>query len=204
MVKQHIKKIAYFPAKKLTQSGLLVFLREILFHPKTMGAALPSSNQLARAIARQIPLQNYHQIVELGAGTGVITAGLLAHGVDPTKLITIERSSALSKHLNKRFPALHVINGDARELQQLLGAETKPISIIVSGLPLRSLPASTVKAIGEQIDHVLAAEGLFVQFTYSLFSKPLPPSPHLRCMHSQFVWWNLPPARVDVFCKTLN
>lgn len=203
MIKESVKKIARFPSHKLTQYGLLVFLRELLSHPKAMGAALPSSNKLARTIARQIPLNNYHQVVELGGGTGVITAGLLAHGIDPKKLIIIERSLALSKHLNKRFPELHVINGDARDLKQLLNTETiPPVDIIVSGLPLRSLPSATVKTIGEQIERVLTPQGLFVQFTYGLFSKPLPPSLHLQCIYSKHVWWNLPPARVDVFCKT--
>jgi phosphatidylethanolamine/phosphatidyl-N-methylethanolamine N-methyltransferase len=186
---------------KSHQAGLWLFLRELIIHPKAVGAAFPSSTKLARAMAKQIPLKTPNTIIELGGGTGVITASLLESGIDAKKLVIVERSSALAKHLRKRFPQLHIINGDARELHRLLMLEHEPVSAIVSGLPLRSLPAATVKSIGQQVDRVLAPNGLFIQFTYGLFSKPLSPSPNFYCAYSHHVWWNLPPARVDVFHK---
>jgi phosphatidylethanolamine/phosphatidyl-N-methylethanolamine N-methyltransferase len=204
MLKRNLKRISHLSSRKFIQSGLLVFLREILLNPKAMGAAFPSSLHLARVIAKQIPSKTNSHIVELGGGTGVITAALLAHGINPEKLIIIERSAALALHLQKRFPESHVINGDARELSHLLTHERLPVNIIVSSLPLRSLPQATVKMIGKQIEQVLAPQGLFIQFTYGLFSKPRSPSMNLKCVYSKRVWRNPPPARVDVFCKSVN
>jgi len=197
-----LSKNGYMPNKKktkLTHSGLVVFLRELLLHPTAMGAACPSSNKLARSIAQHVPMPTDNAIVELGGGTGVITAGLLARGIAADKLAIIERSSALTHHLRKRFPDLNIINGDACQLSQLLNTESHSISAVVSSLPLRTLPRSTVRSIGKEIDRVLEQNGLFIQFTYSLFSSPLSPSTNLRRVHKQYVWWNLPPARVDVF-----
>lgn len=184
---------------KHTHSGLLLFLRELFANPAKMGAAWPSSNVLARIIAAQIAVEKTQVIVELGSGTGVITAGLLKHGIPAEKLVLIERSLALSEHLRKRFPQLKVINGDARELSNLLNSTYRPVHVIVSSLPLRSLTDSVVQTIGQQIEQVLEPQGLYIQFTYSLLHKPEPPSPRLHHKRSHYVWWNLPPARVEVF-----
>lgn len=184
-------------AKKV-DSGLALFLREIATHPFAMGAACPSSKRLARGIAAQAPL-NDGLIVELGGGTGVVTAALLEHGIANNKLIVVERAAALAQHLRERFPQLKIIQGDARELTRLLGTDQQFISAVVSGLPLRSLPTATVQAIGAELDNILTTGALYIQFTYSLHRTPLPPSPHLCWVHSEYIWWNLPPARVDVF-----
>lgn len=180
------------------KSGLSLFLREIATNPRNMGAACPSSNRLARTIASQVPV-NSGNIVELGAGTGVITSALLEHGISTDQLLVVERATALAIYLRQRFPQLAIIQGDARELEHLLLKNQLPIGTVVSSLPLRSLPNTTVNLIGEQLEKVLRKDGLFIQFTYSLYSKPLPPSPHLQWIYSKYIWLNLPPARVDIF-----
>ena len=52
----------------------LRFLRALIARPKNVGAVVPSSRALARAIARQIDPARQGPILELGPGTGVITA----------------------------------------------------------------------------------------------------------------------------------
>ncbi len=180
------------------KSGLSLFIREIATNPRNMGAACPSSNRLAKTVAAQVPI-NSGQVVELGGGTGVITSALLEHGVPAAQLLVVERALALAKHLRRRFPQLGIIQGDARELQQLLMEHPLPVNTIVSSLPLRSLPNATVNTIGEQVEKVLKKDGLFIQFTYTFYRKPSPPSPHLQWVYSKYIWLNVPPARVDVF-----
>lgn len=191
--------------KLKTPSGLSVFLRQLVRNPKCVGAACPSSNRLAKMLAKQIRFtENCNTVIELGGGTGVITAALLAQGIPAEKLIVIERLSPLAIHLQKRFPGANIINGDASELNKYLSPDAYPINAIASSLPLRSLlslPEATVKAIGEQIDQLLAPDGIYVQITYGIFNKPNSPSKNLRHVYSKYVWWNFPPARVDVFSK---
>ncbi len=181
--------------------GLVLFLREAITHPSTMGALFPSSKKLANALAQQIPPNSPGLIIELGAGTGAITAALLQQKTSAHELIVIERSPKLAEHLIQRFPNVNVIQGDAGHLNQLLKSTPTPVQAIVSSLPLRSLPSSSIKKIGQEINQVLQKGGVFIQYTYSLWGKPLVPSSHLKLIRRQWVWRNLPPAQIDVFCR---
>ena len=185
-------------SKKITDSGLMLFMREIATNPKAMGTAFPSSRHLANEIAALVP-NDAGLVLELGGGTGVVTAALLNKGIAPEQLVVVERSAKLAKHLQERFAQLRVIHGDARELSELIDVNKTPVHTVVSGLPLRSLPAKIVQAIGAELDNILEDGALYIQFTYSLYRPPLPPSLRLCWVHSEYTWWNFPPARVDVF-----
>ena len=180
--------------------ALSLFLYEAVMHPSMVGALFPSSKRLAYSLTQQISTNPPGLVVELGGGTGAITAALIDQKNLFHQLIVIERSAKLSNHLTQRFPELRIIQGDARQLHELIDQTTSvPIQAIVSSLPLRSLSPSIVKKIGAAINHVLTKGGLYIQYTYSLWGKPLCPSPHLKLIHQQWVWQNLPPARIDVF-----
>jgi len=154
-------------------------------------------------MASFIPYGFRGTIVELGAGTGVVTAALLERGIDSDQLIVVERSFELGQFLKNRFPSLTVIHGDAVFLDDLLrrhlGNEFRGVDSVVSSLPLKSLPAATVQAIGRQLDRLLVSRGQFIQFTYDLRPDPSGPFPPLSKCASKIVWQNFPPARVDVF-----
>lgn len=183
----------------LNKSGLFLFFREIIRDPASIGAAIPSSKALANAMARYLPEHLDGLVVELGAGTGVITSALLEHGLSPDQLIVIERSQSLCEHLRERFPGLRIIEGDASQLDQLLQAEHQPIAAIVSSLPLRSINADLGKKIVLAIQKVLSPQGRYIQFTYS-WSHEHPHIPdQLKHDSSEVTWLNLPPARIDVF-----
>lgn len=199
MTKGH-KKLLALPAN-FAESGLMLFMREIALNPSAMGAACPSSKHLAQRIAAQVP-HRPGLVIELGGGTGVITDALLKRGISADDLIVIERSESLAQHLQERFPQLQIIHGDARSLKHLLGTSHPPINAVVSGLPLRSLPDSVVQVIGTQLESVLTNDALYIQFTYSLYRAPFSPSAQLSCVHKEYIWRNLPPARVDVFRYT--
>lgn len=181
-----------------SKSGITLFIREIAHNPGAMGAAWPSSKHLANSVAAETPTDS-GLVIELGAGTGVVTEALLERGIKAKDLIAIERSPALAQHLRHRFNQLTVIQGDAQDLYKLLGSNHPPIGTIVSGLPLRSLPGDLVKEIGYELDKVMPKGSLFVQFTYCFHLKPKAPSPSLKWIRSKYIWRNLPPARIDLF-----
>lgn len=182
-------------------STLVLFAREILSRPREIGAACPSSPILGKAMAKALPLPIKGMVIELGAGTGTITAALLARGIPPNKLLILERSPNLVKHLRRKFPQLTIIEGDAALLSSYLPQQTS-VMAIVSGLPLRSLPAPLVKDIINQINQLLSGDGVLIQFTYDLRGKWFEQHyRQFRRLQSFIVWRNLPPARVDVFCK---
>lgn len=132
-----------------------LFLYEAVMHPSMVGALFPSSKKLANRLSQQIS-NNSGLVVELGAGTGAITAALINQKGLFRQLIVIEQSAKLSNHLMQRFPELKIIQGDACQLSNLINQSTSvPIQAIVSSLPLRTLSPSIVEKIGIQINHVL-------------------------------------------------
>lgn len=179
-------------------TSLFHFGREILDNPRSVGAICPSSPGLARRMASLVD-HTTGKIVELGGGTGAVTAALLAHGVVPQQLIVVEQSAKLSALLGNRFPGITVINGDAARLAELLGPESGKVSAIVSSLPLRSLAPVAVREILVQLERVLQDDGLFIQYTYSHRDHRAKLSRHFNSVHSSIVWGNLPPARIDAY-----
>jgi phospholipid N-methyltransferase len=181
-------------------ASLALFTREIWANPRAMGAACPSAPALAGHMATQVPLDRDGWVVELGGGTGAVTAALLKRGVPPWKLVVVERSPTLANHLRQRFPQLRIVQGDAAQLVHLLGHDrSRGVASIVSSLPLRSLQPATTRAIGRQLETLLESGGLLVQFTYDLRGTRARLLPRFRRLSSKIVWSNLPPARVEVF-----
>lgn len=177
----------------------MLLIKAFWHQPQTIGAILPSSQRLTRLMAAQISVENLGFIIEIGAGTGAITAALLEHGIHATQLIVIEQSVALAKHLRKQFPEVTVIEGDAANLRQLLPVEVKQINAIVSSLPLRSLPDAQVDTILIELKNILAEHGKLIQYTYDIFSKNDRYMRGFQLVKSYSVWLNLPPAKVQVF-----
>ena len=184
---------ALFPA------DLRLFARAICSGPQAVGAACPSSRHLADYMASQAVAAPRGYIVELGAGTGVVTASLLAHGIAPERLIVVEKSALLAAHLRERFPDVTILEGDAADLADLLGWRAQRVSTVVSSLPLKSLPKSTVDQIGSALDAILPKGATFIQFTYSLRCRAIDWAQQITCLHSHTIWRNVPPARVNVF-----
>lgn len=179
-------------------SATLLFLKETLRNFSTIGAVIPTSAYTARKMAQLVSNSSQGYVVELGAGTGVITAALLKHLTDPKRLIVIEKSLEMANYLQKRFPEVHVIHGDALHLQALLSDYGDQISTIISALPFTLMSKSLVEQIGQQIENVLTKDGRLIQITYKRKQDPKFPAP-LKLQYSKYVWFNVPPARIAVF-----
>jgi len=195
-----LKRLLPLPMHNVGNSvaSLFTFGREILDNPRSMGAICPSSPKLARRMASLVDHRS-GIVVELGGGTGAVTAALLEQGVTPQKLIVVEQSAKLSALLRNRFPEVTVINGDAARLAELLGPKNGKVAAIVSSLPLRSLERGAVRDILGQLEEVLQEDGLFIQYAYSHRDQRAKLSRHFNNIHSSIVWGNLPPARIDAY-----
>lgn len=178
-------------------NGLLLF-NELIRHPRSIGTVCPSSRYLAGRMAASINLNEPGFIVELGGGTGKITASLLRCGVSPDKLIVIEKSLRMAQYLKLRFPRVRVLHGDAIAIPVFL-QHARSVSAVISGLPLRSLPRNTVTQIASGWARTLTINGRVVQFTYSPFRSSAWLQAGLKRTSSETVWANFPPARVEIF-----
>jgi|SRR5579859_2515223 len=185
-------------------TSLVTFGSELLSNPRPMGSAVPSSRFLARRIARLLPKSPRGYVIELGAGTGAITDGLLKRGIPLDRILSVERSETMVRLLKRRFPLLNVAQGDAAELRALLATVFEKqieVSYVVSSLPLRSLPEDVVANIMREVELVLHKEGKLLQYTYDLRKATHPALSGFKRRYTTVVWPNFPPARVDVFQK---
>lgn len=179
----------------------LRFLRALIARPKNIGAVAPSSRALGRAIARQLDPARPGPILELGPGTGVITAAILDHGIAPERLTLIEYDPEFAAAIAARFQGVHVIQGDAFDLDRTLGARhAEPFAGIVSGIPLLNFSMPSRRAYVEALAGRLAPNAPFVQFSYGMHAPVVPPSGYSVTCAAR-VWANIPPARVWVYRK---
>uniref|UniRef100_UPI002FDB4750 class I SAM-dependent methyltransferase n=1 Tax=Ottowia beijingensis TaxID=1207057 RepID=UPI002FDB4750 len=186
----------------VARSPQSLFLRELVTQPGTVGAICASSPRLAARMAAWVDTAAPGVVVELGGGTGVITAALLARGVASERLVVIEQSAALAAHLRRRFPHIHVVHGVAAAGADwpCRGADGAPLPVqcIVSGLPLLSIPLPVRQRILQAGAQALAPGGRLLQFTYAMRGPSLWQGAGLVGQARERVLANLPPARIDV------
>ena len=185
---------------KLNDTAL--FLREVLSQPRQVGAIMPSSRNLALAMARWLPNDPTAYVLELGPGTGAVTEALLRQGLAGDRLIAIEKSPKLAARLRQRFPNSLAITGDALHLDRLLSRQAPdaaPVAAVISSLPLLNMDARTAQRLVSKILSILAPKGRLVQYSYHLGNKRSQSLHGFRQIASDIVWLNLPPARVTVY-----
>ena len=181
-----------------------LFLREWLAHPQRTGAVAPSSPVLAAAMARWLPRNPESFVLELGPGTGAVTAALFKRGLREDRFVAIENNPVLAQHLRKRFPFAHIVTGDAWQMDVLLRELPVPIAsvgAVISSLPLLNFSEEQAEALAQKIRDVLEPQGNWVQFTYRIHKRRPRGASTFRLHASKIVWLNLPPARVSVFQK---
>jgi phospholipid N-methyltransferase len=176
-------------------SDATAFLFLALCRPSTVGAILPSSRRLAETMAQAAA--GAQRLIELGAGTGAITAALQRHhpGVP---LQAVELEPRLARQLRGRFPTLEVRAAAADEvLREAAGVPGE--TVLVSSLPFRSLPAGLRLRSSLAIEQFLTErpERRLVQYSY-LPREPFPlqDAERLRWRRLGAVWGNAPPAWV--------
>jgi phosphatidylethanolamine/phosphatidyl-N-methylethanolamine N-methyltransferase len=187
-------------------AGTALFLKRWLRRPFAMGAVVPSGRLLAQAVARRTVAEIAHRdghVIELGAGTGQVTKALLAAGIPAERLALVERDPELASFLRRHFRGPRIIEGDAARLPRLLAAnKIEKVAVVVSSLPLLSLPGEVVTGIVHSVFEALPRGAALVQFTYG----PTPPVPrglrenlHLVGARGRRIWRNVPPAVVWTF-----
>ena len=177
-------------------SNPLMFLRRWAANPLQMGSIVPSAPALCKRIARQVRRNPDQFVLELGAGTGVISKALLNAGLPPEKLYVVEIVHDMAEHLRKVLPGVHVIEGDARDLAKLLPAHVRGnIGSVVCGVPLVLLPLAEQRRFIDAMEAVAPGVG-FLHYSYCITS-PLPYKRHsLAAKREEWTPRNFPPASV--------
>lgn len=175
----------------------LAFFALAVTRPTLVGALAPSSRRLARAMAGQVGPAT--AVIELGAGTGALTAALRS-AAPQVPLLAVELQRHLAAGLRRRFPDVEVRCAAAHEVLAEC-THAPPDAVLVSSLPFRSLPEPLRTSTLQALLAFVEADPLrrLVQYTY----QPRPPFALPRASRLQWslrhvVWGNLPPAGVWV------
>ena len=168
--------------------------------PRHVGAVVPSGMRLASAMAREVPPGD-GLVVELGGGTGSITAGLLYSGIPPHQLVVVERDPLLARRLRTRFPGCVVLCGDACRLPELLSSHgvQGPVKAVVSSLPLLAMAPVHRARVVRGVRRLIRGRGPMVQYTYGMHcpvSARTLARGGVRASRIQRIWRNVPPASV--------
>ena len=145
------------------------FLRSFLTAPGRVGAVLPTSERTVRDTLDMAPLSRARCVVELGAGTGPYTREILRRLSPDARLLAFEIDRALAAALARELqdPRLTVVADSAANLEAYLDGR-RP-EVIVSALPLTSLPRSLRTDILAVARRVIADDGVMLVLQYSPF-----------------------------------
>ena len=173
-----------------------MFFRRWLANPLQMGSIVPSSDALCQRIVRQTRRSGDELILELGAGTGVVSRALLASGVPAERLCVVEIVPDMVAHLRRVLPGVTVIEGDARALPDLIPRHWHgQIGTVVCGIPLVLLSKTEQRKFIDAIEAVAPGRG-FLHFSYCVTS-PLAARHHaLTAKREAWTPANFPPASV--------
>jgi phosphatidylethanolamine/phosphatidyl-N-methylethanolamine N-methyltransferase len=177
-----------------------LFFRLWLEAPLRIGALTPSSLKASRAIAQYASARDDLPILELGGGTGSITAALIDVGLPPSRIYTLEQQPSFCELLRRRFPEVTVLEGDAANLSALLkGHRIERLSMVVSSLPIIWFSLERQRAIIEQAFSLMGANGCFIQVT-NWVTSPLPARGlGLKGEIVERVWSNFPPYGIWIY-----
>jgi phosphatidylethanolamine/phosphatidyl-N-methylethanolamine N-methyltransferase len=173
-----------------------MFFRRWLANPLQMGSVIPSSPALCQRVAAQVSRRPDEAVLELGAGTGVISRALLASGIQADRLMVVEIVPTMADHLRRILPGVRVIEGDARALPDLVPADWHGrIGGVICGIPLVLLPLAEQRRFIDAIDAVAPGRG-FLHYSYCATS-PLPWRKHgMTARREAWTPLNFPPASV--------
>jgi phosphatidylethanolamine/phosphatidyl-N-methylethanolamine N-methyltransferase len=179
-----------------------LFLRRWLANPLRMGSVVPSSPALCRRVVRCGWPQPGGVVLELGAGTGVISRAFLAAGLPPERLVAVEVDRMLADRLRDTLERVTVLQGDARALPDLLPRHFRGrIKSVICGIPLVLLSVAEQRRFIDAMHQVAPGRG-FLLYSYCLTS-PLPARRHrLAACREAWTARNFPPASVWRYTST--
>lgn len=183
------------------------FIARAVRNPSLVGAVAPSSPHLAREMAGVVPSTGRPVVVELGPGTGALSAAVARRLPVGGRHLAIELDKGMVGHLRRELPWLEVVEGDAANLGQLLkDAGVESVDAVISGLPWSIFSGELQSTILHEVGEVLTPSGAFTTFAY-LHALGMSGARQFRrrvgdafdeVLTTRTVWRNLPPARTYV------
>ncbi|MCC8931718.1 phospholipid N-methyltransferase PmtA [Rhizobium sp. 'Codium 1'] len=178
------------------------FFRGMMQGPKTVGAIMPTSSITAKRMASVIDVKSGLPVLELGPGTGVITKQILARGVAPEKIVSVEYSQDFYRRLVEDYAGVNFVHGDAFDLKISLGDfADQTFDCVISAVPMLSFPMEARIQLLEDLLSRIPEGRPVVQITYGPVSPVIAKPDRYHIQHFDFVVRNIPPAQLWIYRK---
>jgi phosphatidylserine decarboxylase len=151
----------------------LYFVRQVRDAFETIGAVIPTSHYAARAMAAECA--RHHgpkKVLEVGAGTGSITAEIVKHIGPQDQLVVCEINPEFVAYLHQRFaqePAfqhvrdrVQIVAGSVMELET-----QEPFDYIISAIPFTNCPPEFTETIFQHYQQLLKPGGVLTYIEYA-------------------------------------
>lgn len=158
---------------------------------KQVGSIVPSSQFLVRQIIKRIDFSKRTNILELGAGNGVITKEILSHMSDNSILYSYENNPRLITLLEEIDDARLIVKGES--VSNLIRLQNNYFDVVISSLPLANLKNEFKNNIYKDVISKLKKPGTFIQYQY-LLSDYKKIERYFHNCHLSFCLFNIPPA----------
>jgi phospholipid N-methyltransferase len=179
-------------------TAAMLFFRQFLASPRSVGSIIPTSQAAIDAMLDPIDWETCRTFVEYGPGTGVFTRSILARAHADLMLIAIDPNPTFIEHLRSGLddPRLKAVEGSAEDVEAILAAHGRTeADFILSGLPFSTLPDGVGDAIMAATARAVRPGGAFLVYQYSLFVLPMLKA-HFPRVDVGREWWCIPPARL--------
>jgi phospholipid N-methyltransferase len=161
-----------------------VFWRQFRETYHSTGAVMPSGSALSAALSRFVREWNERtgsangdgltagrRILEVGPGTGAVTARIVQDMHPDDRLVLVERNEEFVDWLRRRFAESFDMDRIGGRISLLHAAvedlpEDEPFDLIVSGLPLNNFTIDVVQQIFNKLRRLLTAGGILSFFEY--------------------------------------
>jgi phosphatidylethanolamine/phosphatidyl-N-methylethanolamine N-methyltransferase len=176
------------------------FFRGMMQGPKQVGAIVPTSSVTARKMASVVDPSSGLPVLELGPGTGVITKQILARGIQPEKIVSVEYSRDFYERLVEDYAGVNFIHGDAFDLEKTLGAFAgQTFDSVISAVPMLSFPMEArIRLIDDLLSRIPVGRPV-VQITYGPVSPVIAQPDRYHIQHFDFIVRNIPPAQLWIY-----
>lgn len=195
----------------LTQArGTALFIAQSILRPADTGAIVPSSKSLADLYVRAAQLPGARSVVEIGSGTGTITAAIMKSIPRDTVFFSIEINAHFVSATRAHVPGAIVYHDSADTIARYLSVhDITMCDRVLSGLPWTLFDEEKQKTILQAVYDALEPNGIFVTMAY-VHGARLSAGRRLHSIlrstfstvtKTRVVWNNVPPAFLYVCVK---
>jgi phospholipid N-methyltransferase len=141
------------------------------------GAVVPSQRFLVAKMVAPVPPAYQGRIIELGAGTGVLTR-YLAQRCPDARILACEINPALMRVCQRNLAQAGlsgkvelVADSAQRVLAEIRRSQGELPGYIISGIPLGNLDGKQTLKLIASVRRTLPVGGMYIQFQYSLLDR---------------------------------